>query len=274
MPLIDHLHERVDRLAGFAPLRDLVQRQAREAFVNNRDRNLFFGIHASWDEAAAAARDFGVQGYDNTASANLYDHRVRMDPHDYPSLYWLTRSLQEGLKGIFDVGGAIGIKFLAFREPLQAFPDLLWRVQDVPAMVTHGRELATQRGDGPNRLQFTDRFAEGEGLDVLFASGVLQYLPQTLAELLAGYRRLPRRIVINTAAIHAEHEFFTVNSLGTAFCPYRVQTQAGLVRGLTALGYRLRESWVNPDKPLVIPHRPDYSLRHYSGFCLDLKRDG
>jgi putative methyltransferase (TIGR04325 family) len=269
MALIENLHRRVDALAQFAPLRGLVQRQAHQTFVANRDQNLFLGIHAHWDEAAAAARAFGVDGYDNPASAAIYDARIRMDPHDYPSLYWLNRSLHEGLKGVFDVGGAIGIKFIAFREPLKGFADLLWRVQDVPAMVTHGRELATQRGDGA-RLQFTDRFEEGEGLDVLFASGVLQYLPRTLGDLLSGYRRLPRRIVINTAAIHAQHEFFTVNSLGTAFCPYRVQTQAGLIRGLTALGYRLRESWINPDKPLIIPHRPDYSLRHYSGYCLDL----
>jgi putative methyltransferase (TIGR04325 family) len=95
-------------------------------------------------------------------------------------------------------------------------------------------------------------------------------LPRTLGELLAGYKRRPRRIVINTAAIHGQHEFFTVNSLGTAFCPYRVQTQAGLVRGLTALGYRLRESWVNLGKPMTIPFQPEYSLDHYTGFCLDL----
>ena len=269
MALIETLHRRLDALAQRVPLRGLVQRQARQAFVANRNRNLFFGLHASWDEAASAARGFGVAGYDNDASAAIYDHRTRMDPHDYPSLYWLTRSLQEGLKGVFDVGGAVGIKYLAFREPLQQFGDLVWRVQDVPAMVSHGRELAAQRGDGA-RLQFTDRFEDGEGLDVLFASGVLQYLPHTLGELLAGYRRLPRRIVINTAAVHAEHEFFTVNSLGTAFCPYRVQTQAQLIRPLTGLGYRLRDSWINPDKPLTLPQRPDHSLRHYSGYCLDL----
>ena len=269
MALIETLHRRIDTLAQLAPLRALLQHQARRAFVSNRDRNLFFGVHASWDEAASAARAFGVAGYDNAASAAIYDHRIRMDPHDYPSLYWLTRSLQEGLKGVFDVGGAIGIKYLAFREPLQPFADLVWRVQDVPAMVGHGRELAARRGDG-ERLQFTDRFEDGEGLEVLFASGVLQYLPHTLGELLAGCRRLPRRIVINTAAVHAEHEFFTVNSLGTAFCPYRVQTQAKLIRPLTTLGYRLRDSWINPDKPLTIPQRPEHSLRHYSGYCLDL----
>ena len=272
MALIEDLHRRIDGLADTVPLRALVQRQARKAFLANRDQNLFYGIYSRWEDADSAARAYGVAGYDNPASANLYDHRIRMDPHDYPSLYWLTRSLQEGMKGVFDVGGAIGIKFLAFREPLQAYPELLWRVQDVPAMVAHGRELAIQRGD-TGRLQFTESFEEGQGLDVLFASGVLQYLPKTLGELLETYHRLPRRIVINTAAIHPTREFFTVNSLGTAFCPYRIQTQAGLVRGLAALGYRVRDTWINPDKLLTIPHRHDYSLRYYSGYCLDLAPD-
>jgi putative methyltransferase (TIGR04325 family) len=268
--LIENLHRRVDALAGWPIIHDLAQRQARDAFVSNRDQNLFYGIHSTWEEAVAAAQSFGKAGYDNSKSAQLYDHRVRMDQHDYPSLYWLTRSLEEGLTGVFDVGGAIGIKFLAFREHFGRWPNSLWRVNDVPAMVAHGRGLAAQRGDA-ERLQFTDRFEDGEGMDVLFASGVLQYLPRTLGDLLSSYRRLPKRIIINTAAIHTEHEFFTVNSLGTAFCPYRVQTQASLVRGLSALGYKIRETWINPDKPLVIPYRPDYSLRQYCGFCLDQK---
>jgi putative methyltransferase (TIGR04325 family) len=270
MGLIETLHRHVDTLATWPLIGALAQKQARAAFVANRDQNVFYGIYGSWDEALAAARSYGKAGYDNSESAQLYNYRVRMDQHDYPSLYWITRSLGEGMNGVFDVGGAIGIKFMAFRESLSRWPDLVWRVNDVPAMVANGRELAEQRGDG-NRLQFTDRFEEGEGFDVLFASGVLQYLPQTLGDLLSGYRCLPKRIVINTAAIHPEREFFTVNSMGTAFCPYRVQTQASLVRGLSALGYKIRETWINPDKPLVIPYRPDYSLRHYSGFCLDLK---
>ncbi len=271
MGLLEKLHQRVDAVADLPYFGQLVRRQARERFIANRDQNLFHGVYATWDEAAAAAEDFGKAGYDNTASAQLYNHRTRMDQHDHPSLYWLYRSQTEGLKTVFDVGGAIGIKFMAFREPLLRFPDLVWRVQDVPAMVTHGRELAAQRGDA-DRLQFTDAFADGDGFDVLFASGVLQYLPQTLGDMLSGYRQLPRRVVINTAAIHPQHVFFTVNSLGTAFCPYRVQTQASLVRGLTALGYKLREAWINPDKPMEIPFDPAHSLRHYSGFCLDLAR--
>jgi putative methyltransferase (TIGR04325 family) len=102
---------------------------------------------------------------------------------------------------------------------------------------------------------------------------VVQYLPGTLGDLLAGWQRLPRRIVINTAAIHTQHEFFTVNSLGTAFCPYRVQTQASLIRGLTRLGYRLREARTHPVKVMHIPFHPEPSLDHYSGYCLDLNRN-
>jgi putative methyltransferase (TIGR04325 family) len=241
---------------------------ARRTFLANRRNNLFLGVYDTWDEADLAARSFGLAGYDNSASAHLYDDRVRMDPHDYPSLYWLTRSLHEGMKGVFDVGGAIGIKFYAFREPLNAWPDLVWRVQDVPAMVGNGRELARSRG-GCAQLQFTENFRDGDGLDVLFASGSLQYLPQTLGELLGDFTRRPRRIVINTTPVHSQRDFFTVNSIGTAFCPYRVQTQASLVRGLTRLGYRLRESWINPDKQMLIPFYPDLSLRNYTGCCLD-----
>ena len=203
MTLIDTLHKRIDDAARIAPLRGIVQRQARSAFIANRDENLFFGIHPTWAEAEQAAHEFGKAGYNNPASAELYDNRMRMDAYDYPSLYWINRSLQEGMKGVFDVGGAVGIKFTAFRERLQHFSDLTWLVQDVPTMVAHGRELAAQRGDDA-RLQFTERFEDGEGLDLLFASGVLQYLPKTLSELLGTYQRLPSRIVINTTAIHAD----------------------------------------------------------------------
>jgi putative methyltransferase (TIGR04325 family) len=267
--MLSALQNGLNALSGCPVLGHAIQWPARKAFALNRDGNLFFGVHATWESAGAEAAAFGRAGYDNEDSARIYDARIRKDPHDYPSLYWLYRSLLEGLSGVFDVGGAIGIKYLAFSEALQRFPDLRWRVCDVPAMVAHGRQLAEQRGD-MHRLEFTTSFVEGEGMDILFASGVLQYLPHTLCELLSGYRSLPRRIVINTAAIHPQYDFFTVNSLGTAFCPYRVQTQATLVRGLSGLGYRVRETWTNPDKAMLIPFHPEHSLRHYSGYCFDL----
>jgi putative methyltransferase (TIGR04325 family) len=269
MALIERLHQGVDALAGWPLLRAHLMKQARQAFVDNRSQNLFFGVHDSWAQAEQAAHVFGAVGYDHDSTVDLYAERTRKDPHDYPALYWLLRSMHEGHRSVFDVGGNIGIKYLAFKDALAPYTDLTWRVQDVTSVVEHGRVLARERGDG-SRLEFTDRFEDGEGIDLLYASGVLQYLPQTLGELLGRYRQLPRRIVINTTAIHPEREFYTVNSIWTAFCPYRVQTQARLIQGLSSLGYRLREAWINPDKPLVMPYQPALSLSHYSGYCLDL----
>lgn len=271
MTLMDKIQRGVDALAASPLLRDRVMRDARQTFIENRTQNLFFGVHSTWQEAEAAAASFGSVGYDHESTVDMYAQRTRKDQHDYPAAYWILRSLQEGHRSVFDVGGNIGIKYMAFRDILMPHPDLRWRVQDVSAIVRHGRELALARGD--TQLEFTDRFEDGDGIDLLYASGVLQYLPKTLGELLGGYRRLPKRILINTAAIHPAHEFFTVNNIWAAFCPYRVQTQASLIGGLTALGYRLRETWTNPDKPLFVPGRPDCSLRHYSGYCLDLAAD-
>jgi putative methyltransferase (TIGR04325 family) len=268
MSLQETLHRGADALLRLPIVRQIAAREAARDFRSNRDRNMFLGVYPTWEAARLAARECGTEGYDNADSANLYLHRTRLDQHDYPALYWLTRSLLEGSRSVFDIGGSTGIKFLAFRDALAGWPDLRWTVQDVAAMVRRGRELSLERGDSA-QLQFTEDLADGDGKDVLFASGVLQYLPQSLGEILQKYRQLPRRIVINTTAIHPRFDYFTVNSIGTAFCPYRVQTQAALIRPLSSLGYRLKDTWINPDKPLLIPFRPDHSLLHYSGFVLD-----
>lgn len=66
--LRDSLHRRVDALAGLPVVGDMVQRQAREAFVVNRGRNVFCGVYSRWDEASEAASQFVRTGYDIGAS--------------------------------------------------------------------------------------------------------------------------------------------------------------------------------------------------------------
>lgn len=270
MNLINRLHGYADKLAATSYFQHKAHEEAVLAFKSNRTANMFLGVYDTWEEASAQATAFGRSGYNDESSAALYDDRVRMDAYDYAPLCWLLRSMLGGYRSVADLGGTIGIKYLAFREALAEWPDARWIVHDVPAAVARGRELSKQRAPD-ERLHFADRFDECDGVVILFASGTLQYLPHTLADMLAGWSALPKRIIINTTPIHPEHDFFTVNSIGTAFCPYRVQTQGSLARGLSRLGYRLRESWINPDKQMIIPLHEDHSLRHYSGLCLDLK---
>jgi putative methyltransferase (TIGR04325 family) len=116
---------------------------------------------------------------------------------------------------------------------------------------------------------FSDSLADASGADVLLASGVLQYLPTSLPEILAGLASRPRRIIINTAPIHPTRSFFTLNGIGTAYCPYRVEAHDPLVDAIRQRGYRLRHEWSNPAKYMRIPFAPEHSLTSYTGFCFD-----
>lgn len=239
-----------------------------DVFETNTTDHLFRGVFDSFEAARASAPASRPIGYDNSPSAELYLKRLRIDDHDYPAMLWLAKSFGEGMQRVVDCGGSVGIKFFAFGKFIDFPADLDWLVIDVPAVVTRGREFAASRR-AASALRFSPEIAQADGCDVFLASGVLQYLERPLPEILGGFRQLPRRIVINTTPIHESESFFTLNSIGTAFCPYRVTSQAAFIDGIETLGYRMRDTWRNLGKRMAIPNHPAQSLEHYSGFCFD-----
>ena len=269
MNLLERIHSTVDRSAFVPGVRHFVEASYRREFIQNRERNLFHGVFASYETAAASASHYGVSGYDNEASASLYTNYMRADAHDYPAMFWLTKSFAAGHRRVLDVGGSIGIKYYAFKTSMPLPDDVDWTVMDVPAVAAKGEILADERGVSAT-LHFIIHMTSGDGADILFASGSLQYLPLTLGAYLVPWKKKPRRIIVNITPIHPSLGFFTVNSIGTAFCPYRVQTQAELVGELAALGYALKDTWANRGKELHLPLHPELSLNHYRGFCFDL----
>lgn len=239
-------------------------------FETNSSQHLFRGVFDSFAAAEESAPATRPVGYDNPESAELYLKRLRVDDHDYPAMLWLSKSFGDGMPRVADCGGSIGIKYFAFAKFI-AFPaDLDWLVIDVPAAVKRGRDFAASRR-APSGLRFSADLADADGVDVFFASGSLQYLDRSLPEILRGFERLPRRIVINTTPIHPAESFFTLNSIGTAFCPYRIAAHGPFIDGIEAVGYRMRDEWRNLGKRMEIPGHPAYSLDHYSGFCFDLR---
>jgi putative methyltransferase (TIGR04325 family) len=253
-----------DRLPVIKGLRKAASDKAFEA---NTERNMFRGVFDTFAAAQASAPATRPVGYDNPDSAGLYLKRLRIDEHDYPAMFWIARSFAEGMRRVVDIGGAVGIKYYAFGKFIDLPDGIMWRVIDVPAVAQRGREFAQTR-PSPG-LEFSDNILDSDGVDVLFASGALQYLPETLPELLARLTRKPRRILINTTPIHANRSFFTLNSIGTAFCPYRVQGHDTFVDGVKSHGYRMRDEWRNIGKALQIPFDPEHSLQDYTGFCFD-----
>ena len=148
--------------------------------------------------------------------------------------------------------------------------DLRWMVCDVKGVTQTGRELAAELGSA-HQLSFTTEYGDASGVDVLFASGSLQYLPQRLSEILATLPVKPRRIIVNTAAVHPDRTIFTINSIGFATCPYRIQHHSELLSELTAAGYKRLDGWRNEGKPIEVPFVEGGDKPFYAGCCFDLR---
>lgn len=240
----------------------------RRKFLENREENLFMGSFESFAAAEAGAPPTKAVGYDNAEAAKtLYSHQLYF--YDYPALFWLSRALEGGMRSVFDLGGHVGIKYYAFRRVLPFPDDLRWTVCDVPGVVQTGRDLAVQR-EATAQLGFTTDFRDASGVDVLYASGSLQYLPLRISEIIAQLPVKPRRIVINTAAVHEDKTLFTLNSIGFAVCPYRIQHHEELLAELAAAGYKRRDAWRNEGKPIEVPFVEGGDRAFYAGCCFDL----
>lgn len=218
--------------------------------------------------AHASAPSSNLVGYDNVEAATaLYSHQVYF--YDYPALFWLGQALDSGYTRIFDLGGHIGIKYYAFRRVLRYPEALRWTVCDVPCVIQAGIETALQRNVA-RQLAFTTAFGDASGCDVLFASGSLQYLPKRIGEIIGSLKTKPKRILLNITAVHSEHTIYTLNSIGFAVCPYRIQHHDELVTELRSCGYKRLDSWRNEGKTIKVPFVKGGDTPYYAGCCYDL----
>jgi putative methyltransferase (TIGR04325 family) len=261
-------HSAIDRISQWPVVEGLLCARYEKHFVNNRSANLFRGVYASFDAAQASAPSNRPIGYDNPASANLYMERTRkVYATDYPVLFWLQKLIASGHTKFFDLGGHVGVSYYAYRR-LLAYPNTLqWVVHDVPAVMARGRELATSK-DLEGHLLFADDFAAANNMQVLMAQGSLQYLPDTLAERLAQLKTPPPHLLLNLTPLHDRESYFTLQSVGTAFCPYRILAITPFLESFASLGYSLVDQWENPEKNCHIPFHPQHSLERYHGLYL------
>ena len=249
----------------FAFRREAVYRQR---FFENAKENLFMGSFTSFEEALAEAPSTMPLGYDHAAAVDLYKPQIY--PYDYPALFWITRSIDQGMRNIFDLGGHIGLKYHAFKRVLDWPEELRWKVCDVPSIAAAGRELAVQR-KVDDQLSFCTDFREAAAAEVLYASGSLQYLPMQIGEILGSLSAKPKRIVLNAAAVHPRRTIFTLNSIGVAICPYRIQHDDDLNHQTSEAGYRRVDSWRNEGKPIEVPFVEGGDEAYYMGSCWDLR---
>lgn len=223
----------------------VLERDYARAFAKG-PKNQFRGVYASFAEAEASIPTGAKVGYDHAELAGLYRHRMdKANQSDYAVLFWLNGIL-DGKSFVLDVGGHVGVSYHGWRSYLRYQPGMRWLVQDVPAIVKVGAELARERPS--EGLAFTSDVADGRGCTILLAAGSLQYVDESLTALLGRVGSLPRHLILNKMPVYDGETFVTVQSTGRAFHAYRIYGRAALLAEVTALGYRLVDDWANREQ--------------------------
>jgi putative methyltransferase (TIGR04325 family) len=272
MDLTKALHDAVDGLLQLPGLRQWRSRKYDRRFESADNVNLFRGVYASAAQASAAIPSTKPAGYDHDGPAAMYAERTRqIYPSDYPILFWLQKLLSDTCNRVFDIGGHIGVGYYAYQKYLNYPASLRWRVSDVPAVAERGRQLAL-KSDRSGKLSFTSDLTEAADFDIVFASGSIQYLPSTLAELLRNAPTKPKHVLINLLPLHPTETYYTVQNIGVAFCAYRIESLPQFIAAMRAAGYHLHDRWENLEKRCEIPFSaPGYSLDRYYGFYFELE---
>ena len=225
-------------------------------------QRLFHGVYATFEEAKRAAPKTKPLRYDDTAYSYENNHRGVM-ASDYPVIYWMSRVLPES-SSVVDFGGNIGMAFYSYQKYVTYPAHLCWLVYDLPEVVETGRRIHAREGS-PAGLSFTTTLSDCAGCDILLAAGSLQYVPETLLQVLAGIGSRPNHILLNKLPVCEGDSFVTLQSTGTGFSPYQITNRKMLLDQLSDLGYDLEDSWENPGMPLVIPGEPAHCLSAFSG---------
>ncbi len=254
-------------VADSAPVLAWRRRRYDRLFESATGLALWRGVYASFAEAEAAAPRTRPVGYDNPAPAQMYrgDYLERVFPRDYPLLFWLRRLLAGGARRVFDFGGHVGTKFYAYRRYVEHAPELTWTVYDVPAVRQAGAELAAQRGDA-QALRFADSPQAASGCEVLLAIGSLQYVETSLGTLLRGLAQPPAHVLVNEFTAYPGRSIVTLQSVGTAFCPYKFVNRDEFVQDVQAAGYARVDAWSNPEKSCRVPFEPGLVVEAQQGF--------
>jgi putative methyltransferase (TIGR04325 family) len=266
------LHHLIDTALELPGLAGWRRRRFDAIFANGGYGGEFRGVHRTLAECEAAMPKTTLPaGYDNEGMAAAYRDRLdRVYPADYPMLLWLGKAFAAGATRLFDLGGHVGIGYYAYRRYIDFPQALSWQVHDVPAVMAAGRALAQER-DSWKQLSFVDDAGTAAEADVLFTSGCIQYLDETLGERIAALRRRPRWVMVNLLPLHATEAYWTLQSTGRALCPYRIQRTPDFLGEFERLGYEMLDMWENAEKHCTIAFDEAHSLDRYYGMVFRLR---
>jgi putative methyltransferase (TIGR04325 family) len=254
---------------GFFGIAMSAVRRAHSFLPRAPDRR-FRGAFGSYQEAMASVRPGLLAGYDNDAIVDVsFEEMSRILPSDARVLVLLGRLLPD-VKYILDAGGHMGTKYRAFRDRLDLDNNVFWIIWDTPAAVRAGRKRAVT--DGLTALLFVEDIAEAPPTDLMFCSGLLQYIDIPFADLIGQLVTKPRHLILNKVATRDGPTVVMLERFGDAAeVPYQIRNREEFVGMLDALSYDVVEEWVLPEFSHVIPDAPQLGASTSRGYYAKLR---
>jgi putative methyltransferase (TIGR04325 family) len=221
----------------------------------------FRGVYATFEEATRAAPATKPVGYNNPGAATFMQPCRDLSISDYPVLFWLQRTLQES-PTLLDIGGYVGISYYTYQRYLHYPENLTWVIQDVPAVIGVGAEIA-RREHSP--LLFVAEITSALKCQTVLADGSLQFIEKAFTDLLMQMDSLPKHLIVSKMPLTDLPDFVTLQDLGPAVCPYKIFNRTKFIESVEALGYKVVDSWANSDLGCRIPFYPKHTVPGYSG---------
>lgn len=238
----------------------------RKRFLACREfRNLHWGVFDSFAAANQWAAAHDQRPRFTLDHRQWLEERTRLFSHDYPILFWLSLILQSKPAVLADLGGSVGVSYLAFRKVLPLDPAMKWLVCELPETVAVGREIAAEHQ--ASALAFTSELSDLDGAEVLLTAGTIQYIETPLYASLRTLRAPPRHVLVNRLPLTQRHPaFVTLQHSGQTMTPMRIGNRDEFVEGMRMAGYRQIDRWLCLENWVEIPLHPDHGVQHFHGF--------
>lgn len=230
----------------------------------NEGLGSYWGRFETREDAVAFLPEHLRSTYDNPKIVDLNVDVFRsVNLFDWPVLFYLQQMIGNGLlTSLTDFGGHVGVKYEAYC-PLLDFPSgFAWQVVEVPSMVAAGRKRA---GSDHPSLKFFERPEDTCPCDVLLCSGVLQYSPLTIDEIINRLPRRPKMVILSRVAVHDIESFFTIENFIDVKIPSRVFGAADIEQFREKAGYTRCIRWPIPYRDFEIPFERSVSTVNMIG---------
>jgi putative methyltransferase (TIGR04325 family) len=223
----------------------------------------------SFQEAESMARSLVAESHQHQDYSKLIMSAKDARPSDYAVMFHM-RSLNLKNSKIFDLGGNAGNLFYMFDRYLNLPLDCTWMIYDFPVWVEAGKKLAAERKE--YRLQFTTKWDNASGVDILIASGSLYCFETPFDQMINALEEKPKVILINRTPLISGPTKAAIQDGRLWMIACMLYNRAEFITSIEAIGYEVIDTWKSPEHFVKIIGKPESSAIPPTGIFFRLKQ--